>query len=176
MARRVDQHSRASQTLARGPAGLTSCPRRLVLGSEGPWGLPAVPCDWDPCPRAHGVHQVSQGTQTLPEGLGVNQLSRVNWACARCLAGSTSCAVGLGPKSNGPRGRPAVPGSLRLGPMALAVNQLSRATRAHARCSAVSASSPGPLRPVSEVSQCRLAVPGKLCLVRVPAVLTSSPR
>ena len=90
----------------RGPAGSTSCPGRFhplssahgvdklsrvfTLGSEGPWGLPAVPGDSGPGTRARG-RPASPGD--LGPGRtyrGFLQMSRATRTCVRGPAGSTT--------------------------------------------------------------------------------------
>ena len=148
---------------------------RLGTLSEGPRCRPVFPGVSGPCLRARSVHQHSRMTQTVPEGLGVEQLSR-----------------GLALGSEGPQGHTVDPGDLVLGRRATvsttcpgqlgavpqgpivdqhsrtmrvlvqgpAVNQRSLATRARARCPAGSASGPGQLRPWSERLRCRPGIQG----------------
>ena len=94
-----------------------------------------------------------------PRACGVDQLYRATGARVRLHSGSTSCPGGLGSRSEGPRGRPSVPGDSRLflrargvyqlsqllGPWSErpGVDQLSRVYRASVRMHAVSTTFPG---------------------------------
>ena len=68
----VDQLSRATRARVRVPAGSTSCPWRLGLGSKGPRGLPAAPGDLGSVWRARGVDQLSRETQDRERGPAVS--------------------------------------------------------------------------------------------------------
>ena len=84
----------------------------------------------------------------------VNQMSGATLAWLRGAAGWTSSPGPLAIASNGPRGRPAVPGDWGLGPKALGVDQLSRVTQARVRGPARFTSCHRPLGPVSEGPRC----------------------
>ena len=60
----------------------------------------------------------------------MDQLSRATCVCVLSHAVSTSCPGGLGPGSEDPRGRPAVPCDSSQGPRACGFDQLSRVTHA----------------------------------------------
>ena len=126
-----------------GPMGSTSHPWRLVIGCDSPRCRPAVAGDLGQGPKAHGDEQHPARLALVSEVRGVDQLSRVTWARARGPAGSTSCPQGHGPGSEGPRGRPALPGDSRSGPKARGGDQLSRVTRPRVRWPAWSISCPG---------------------------------
>ena len=81
-----DQLSRETPARLRVPAGSTSCPRPLVLWSEG-----------------HRVDMVFRATRTVPEGPGIEQLSRATRALVRGPLGSTSVPAhtGLCPRARG---------------------------------------------------------------------------
>ena len=83
-----DQISRATRTCVQGPAGSTSCPRRLGPGSEGLRGRPAVSGESHLGPRAHEFNQLSPATRSWVRG----------------HAGSTRCHRPLGSGSEGPQG------------------------------------------------------------------------
>ena len=93
------------------------------------------------CPRASGIHQLSRATE----------------ARVRRPTGSTSCPGRLKTGSKVLRGRPALPGYLRLGPMARGVVQIS-----------------GVIAPMPKGPRGRPDVPGDLCPVQsapgLPAV------
>ena len=165
--RGVDQMSRASRAMVRGPAWSTSSPGRLELGSEVPQGSPAFPGD-SRSGRWPTLSTSSPGRLgPMPEGLrarpdvpadlgpcssacGVDQLSRATRARVRWSAGSTSCPSLLGPCSEGPRCRPALPGDLRPAPITREVSQLSQATCARVRGPVGLTSSPRRLRLLSD--------------------------
>ena len=90
----VDQVSRVTRACVHGPAGSTSCSRRLGPGSEGPRGRPAV----------------SEDSCSSLWARGVDQLSRVTCACVRGPEVSTSTPGPLGLVSKGPRVRTALRG------------------------------------------------------------------
>eukprot|EP00108_Taenia_solium_P009488 TsM_000556900 transcript=TsM_000556900 gene=TsM_000556900 len=93
------------------PSGSTSCPGPLVLWSEG-----------------HRVDMVFRATRTVPEGPGIEQLSRATRAFVRGPLGSTSG-----------------PGNTGLCPRARRVDHLFRATQAGAQGPTMSTNSPGHL-------------------------------
>ena len=119
--------SRATRTVARGPAVstistgrlglwsavplLTSCPRRLGPMPEAPRGEPDFPGDFGQAPSA----------------CGVDQMSRVSRARFRGPAVSTGCPGPLGTVYEVSRVRPDVSGNQDQGPWALGVDLLSRA-------------------------------------------------
>ena len=121
-ARGVEQHSwviRLTQDLFRVPAESTHCP--------GNSGMDLRPGVFDPLSRATRpwVRWPPRST-TFPDdsrpalrARGVDQLSRTTWASVQGLAGWTICPGGLGPKSEVPWGRPALPGALIQGPVGL---------------------------------------------------------
>ena len=74
---------------------------------------------------------------------------------------SNWCPGRIGPGSECPRCRPAVPGTSRLGPKALGVDQLSRATPAQLRNPVGSTSCSRPLAVGSEGPRGRPALPGQ---------------
>ena len=74
-----DQISGDTRTCVQGPAGSTSCPRRLGPGSEGLRGRPAVLGESRLGPRAHEFDQLSRSTPSWVRG----------------PAGSTRCPGGL---------------------------------------------------------------------------------
>ena len=145
-ARWVDQPSRTIWADARDLAWSASCPTQLGSGSECLRCRPAVPGDSGLCPMVRGVEQLSRASHTwveCPQGLPaisddsgscprareVNLRSWVTWARALRPAVSTIFPGPLGPGSEGPQVRHALPGESRLGPMACTVDQLSRLTR-----------------------------------------------
>ena len=130
--------------------GVEQLPGKLGSGSESPQGRPAVSYDSATGPRARGVEQLSQVTPAQVLGFAVDQLYRAPWARVRCPARSTSSPGGLGPASECPRGRPAVPCVSGQGPIVRGFDELFRATRGCARGPAVSASSPGRMKLGSE--------------------------
>ena len=85
----------------------------------------------------------------VTEAPQVNQMSRATLARLHEPAGWTSCPGPLVLVSQGPRGRPSVPGDWSLGPKALRVDQLSQATQARIRVPSWWTSFPGPLALVS---------------------------
>ena len=108
---------------------------------------------------------------------GVHQLSQVTWAQVRGPTVLTKSPVPLRPVSQGPWGRPAVPGDSgqcprardektavlgdsRSGPRLRCVDKLSRLTRERVCGPAVSTSCRGLLGPGSEGPKCRPDVPG----------------
>ena len=125
-------------------------PGNLRSGTDSPQARPAVSYDSGTSPRARGVDQVSQVTPAHVLGFAVDQLYRAPWARVRCPARSTSSPGGLGPASECPRGRPAVPCVSGQGPIVRGFDELFRATRGCARGPAVSASSPGRMKLGSE--------------------------
>ena len=82
----VNQMSQVTSARLRVPAGSTSCPRPLVLWSEG-----------------HRVDMVFQATRTVPEGPGIEQLSHATRAFVRGPLGKTSAPgnTGLCPRARG---------------------------------------------------------------------------
>ena len=90
----------------------------------------------------------------------MDQLSRTTHACVQGCAGSTSCSRRLGPGSEGPRCRPALPADSGQDLRALVVDQLSRATRACVLGQAWSTRCPGRLVLGSEGPRGRPAVTG----------------
>ena len=79
-ARGVYQVPRATLARVLGPTGSTSCRGNLALGSEGPQGLPAVPGDPGPCPRARSRPSVPGGLGPGRTYRGFDQASRVTRA------------------------------------------------------------------------------------------------
>lgn len=135
MARDVDQPSRATQTHSVGPMVTTCSPGLICTVSECPWFQPALAGESRSGPMARGVDQLTRATHTRSDGLqggqavpgntgpppsahGVDQLFWATWARVRGHAGSTSCLRRLALGPDGPRGLPAVPGDLGLGPKA----------------------------------------------------------
>ena len=119
----------------RGPAVSTSTPGRIALASHGPQRRPALPGDWGPGPKASGSitcpvrfavisqgpsgHQAPPGySHPCPRARMVIQIYWVTRAWVQGPAVSTSCSWPLGPISNGPRFRPALPGESCTGPIA----------------------------------------------------------
>ena len=100
-------------------------------------------------------------------------MSRATPARLRVPAGSTGCPGGLGPGSEGLRGRLTVPWESGPCPRARGVNQLSRDTRAWVRRPSGSTSCPRRLRLGSECLWCRPAVPWELGAI--PEGLRSPP-
>ena len=121
-----DQLSRGTRAQVRGPEESTSCPGGLGTLSEGPRCRQAFPGVSHLCPRARGFHQSSLATQTMPVGPGVEQLSWATPGRVQGPTGSTSCPGRLGPGSDFPRGRPAIPGDSGPCPRARGFDQLSR--------------------------------------------------
>ena len=134
-ARDVDQPSRATQTHSVGPMVTTCSPGLICTVSECPWFQPALAGESRSGPMARGVDQLTRATHTRSDGLqggqavpgntgpppsahGVDQLFWATWARVRGHAGSTSCLMRLALGPDGPRGLPAVPGDLGLGPKA----------------------------------------------------------
>ena len=92
----VDQQSRENWACASGHTVSTSCPGRLVPGSECLHGKPAVLGVSGTCVSARGINKLSQENQT----------------CAGGPALSTSCPRQLAAFSEGPRNRRALLGDL----------------------------------------------------------------
>ena len=120
-------------------------------------------------PRAPGVYQLSRVTQARVQGPVVDQLPQATWALVGHTVVSSRCPGRLVLVSEGPRVRPAVPGSLGPFPRARVVDQLSWEPRDPAGWPAVSTSLPGCLRPVPEGLRCPPAVPGDSDHARGPA-------
>ena len=150
--REVDHQSRATRTMGRWSAVSTSCPILLVPSSDNPRGPPALPSDSHPSPRAHGVHQHSRATRAPVNGphcrpalpgdsgpclwsCGLDHMSRSTWGRVPVPAGLTSSPGRLGPRSDGLRGRQALPGDSCAGPRAQGVDHFPQANRAWAECS-----------------------------------------
>ena len=124
-----------------------------------------------------GVHQLSRGTRAWLRVPRVSNICPSIWARFPGPMGSTRCPWKLAFHSEGPRGRPAVPGDSGQGPSARGqpvvpgdsdpgktyrvVEQASGATRARVRWSGGSTSFPRPLGRVSEVPRVRPALPGE---------------
>ena len=106
--------------------------------------LSTLPGNSDSCPKNREVNHQSHATR-----------ARVRWS-----AGLTSCPSLLGPCSEGPRGRPALPHDSCPAVIASGFNKLSRATQASVRGPTVSTSSAGRLALGSEVPWGRPDVPG----------------
>ena len=90
-----------------------------------------------------GVHQLSRGTRAWLRVPRVSTICPSIWARFPGPMGSTRCPGQLAFKSEGPRGRPALPCLSGPGPMVRGINELSQATRACVRGPAGSTSSPG---------------------------------
>ena len=107
-ARGVDQMSRATRAIFRGPVWSTSSPRRLELGSKGPRCRPAPPGDsrsgsraagltsspgglgnWSVDPRGRSAHLGD--SCSCPMAHGVDQLSQRSRTWLRCPAESIIC-------------------------------------------------------------------------------------
>ena len=117
-ARRVDQNSRATQALARGPVVSTISPRGLGFGSKSPW-FTSSPRRLGPVPVfPQGQPAVSGDSGPGPKTRGVDQLSRATCTWVRWPLGSTSSPGLLGPGFDGLRFRPAIPGASGTGPRA----------------------------------------------------------
>ena len=146
-ARGVDQLSGATRVHVRRPAVSTSSPAGLGPMFKGRCGRAAVLGESGPGPRTSRVNQMSQATRAWARGparltsspghsqlvlraRGFNQLSQDTQAQVRGPAGSTRHPGGLGPGSEGLRGRPAVLGSLGPVPRARGVDHLSWGTQA----------------------------------------------
>ena len=157
--------------------GVEQLSRAFGLGSDGPWGRPAVPDDRRSGPRAHGVDEPSLVTQ-----------ARVRWPAGwtsshgRLALGSVgpqirpalhddSCsgpmvrgvdqlfrAIGLGP--DGLQARPAVPEDSRPPPIACRLDHMSLGTWGRVPVPAVSNSSPGQLWDRTDGPRHRPAFPG----------------
>ena len=141
-ARGVYQVPRATLARVLGPTGSTSCRGNLALGSEGPQGLPAVPGDPGPCPRARSRPSVPGGLGPGRTYRGFDQASRVtrarvrsprgrpalpgDWGPGPKPSGSTSCPGRLALEYECPQGRPAQPGDSGRGSIARGVDQLFR--------------------------------------------------
>ena len=90
-----------------------------------------------------GVHQLSRGTRAWLRVPRVSNICPSIWARFPGPMGSTRCPGQLAFKSEGPRGRPALPCLSGPGPMVRGINEFSQATRACVRGPAASTSSPG---------------------------------
>ena len=184
---RVDQLSWATRAGVRGPVGSTRCPGLLGLLSEVPRVPSALPGDSSMvrgttgststpgrialCTRALGLVPGKLGP--CPRACGVDQLSQMTRALVRGHMGSTSCPWRLGPMSQVPRYRPAVPGKFGPcrwttvstaapgdsgpGPRYCGIEEHSRATRARVQGPAGLTSSPGRLGNRSVVPRGRSA-------------------
>ena len=148
--RGVNQHSRATCNRVRVPAVWTNSPGLLGLMSYGPQDRPSVLDDSLPSPWRRGVYQMSRVNRARSEGpwcrppvpsvsvqgpmaREVDQISRATHAQVRWPVGLTSTPGRLGPVSEGPWGRPALP-----------------STRARPQCPAGSSSCPGQHGPVPD--------------------------
>ena len=114
----VDQMSRATRAQVRGPAGSTNNPARLGSYSEGSRGGPTVPGDLGPCPTARGVDQLSWVTLDRARGAAGSNSCFGRLALGPSHPGSTNSPGRLGFGSEGPWGRPGVPGDSGPGPRA----------------------------------------------------------
>lgn len=161
-----NQMSRATPARVRGPTGLTSCPWRLELVSDGPRGRLTSSAPWarvrepevvsrspgrlGPVPKAlQGPPDVPGDSSPAARARGLDQVSWDTCAWVRGPAGSTSGLGGLGAVPEGPRCQPPLPGDTDSSPRAHGVDQLSRATWFCARGPAMSTTSPGRLGFVS---------------------------
>ena len=147
----VDLQFRATPARVRQPAGLTSCSGVLGSMPKGPRGRTAVPVESGSCLRARGVYQPSQVTRNVPEGPGVEQLSRATRALVGGTEMSTRSPGRLWPIPKSMRARPALPSHSCLGPGARVVDQLSWATQARVQGPAGSTSCPAQLGSGSKV-------------------------
>ena len=138
----MDQLSRATRACVLGQAWSTRCPGRLVLGSEGPRGRPAV--------TGHSV--------LGPSARGFDQESRETRARVRMPAVSTHFEGDLGP-SRRVRGVDLPFGRIRPMPKGPWFQQASRETLDLARCGGVEQLSQG-TRPWTEGTRCRPTLPG----------------
>ena len=138
------------------------CPPALPVYSNlvrGPAGSPAGLDDSCQGQRSRGFDQLSRATRArvrMPRG------SIAAWATrarVRARAGSTSCTGQLGPVSDVPWCRPAVPDDSHPCPSSRGFHQLSQTTHDPVRWPAVSTSCPGRFRPGSDFPRCRPAVP-----------------
>ena len=179
MARGVDKLSKATRAHALWPSGSSSSPGQLALGSEGPRGPPAVPCDSSPGPRARGDDHISRVTraraqvptgstrcpvrlQAGSEGPGFDQFSWETCACVRGPAGLTSSPGRLGPMQKSQQGQPDVPGDSGPVPRDCRLNQISWATHAWVRGPTGSTPSPGQIALGSDGPRCQPALRGDL--------------
>ena len=105
----------------------------------------------------------------------VDQFSLSTRVLLRGPACSTSCPGPLGPMSEGPRGRPAIPGHSGPGPKTRGVNQLSRATCCWVRVPSGSTSSPGRIALVPSAPWGRLSVSDDSCLCPIARGLIRIP-
>lgn len=161
-----NQMSRATPARVRGATGLTSCPWRLELVSDGPRGRLTSSAPWarvrepevlsrspgrlGPVPKAlQGQPDVPGDSSPAPRARGLDQVSWDTCAWVRGPAGSTSGLGGLGAVPEGPRCQPPLPGDTDSSPRAHGVDQLSRATWFCARGPAMSTTAPGRLGFVS---------------------------
>ena len=110
-----------------------SCPGRLSLGSDGPWGL-----------------QRSQATLAHARGLWVRPAVPGDMGPGQGTMGSTRYLGQLRPRSKGPRGRTTVLGNSGLSLKARGVDQLYLIARVWVRVPTGSTSSPRLLALVSE--------------------------
>ena len=139
-----DQHSRATRAQVVGP--------RVRL---------AVREDSHLAPRAHGVDQLSRATREqvcVPAGSTSSPASITPGSEA--LGGATRFPWCFGPESEGPRGRPAIPGDSGPCPRSRDVDQHSWATLARVRGTVGSTRCPGQLGLLSEVPRGPPALPG----------------
>ena len=125
----VDEHSWATCTRVRGPAGSTSTPGRLALRSERPRDRPDLLGYSGPGPMAHKIDQIPREPH-----------AQVRWPTGwssspgRLAIESLACGVDhyswvTRARVRGPAGLTSSPGLSGLGPMARRVDQLSRRTR-----------------------------------------------
>ena len=112
-----------------GSCPMTSYPRGLVPGSDGPRGRPYIPGYSCGDTGASGV-VYSPGRLGLisKDPREVDHQSRVTPARVRWSTVSTSCPSFLGPCSDNPRGRTALPSDLHSSPRAHGIQQHSQAS------------------------------------------------
>ena len=132
-ARGFDQLSWVTWPRVQMPAQWINFPGRFGPVSMGPWCRPTVLGVSGQGPRAAGSTNTPAHLTHVSQGRGVDQLSQITRAHARGRAGWTSCPVGIGLVSEGPRCGPALPGDTLSGPNVREVNQLSRVTRPQVR-------------------------------------------
>ena len=98
----VDQLSRVTGALDRGPTLSTSCPTRLGTGSEGLRGQQALAGNSGPVPRACVVDQLSWGTQANTRGPAELTSSPACLGAEFRAHGVDLLSRDLGPESEGP--------------------------------------------------------------------------
>ena len=162
----VDQLSRATSAVVRGPEWSIRYPRLLGPGSEGP-GDDSLLGSSDTCPSVRSVDHLLRTTWALVRGhvvspaapgdsgpclrsCGVAEHSRETRARGRGPALSTTSPRGLAHGSDIPQCRQALLCDSGQCPRACDVDHLSRVTRARLRWPAGSTTCPGRLGPVSK--------------------------